>query len=92
MYKIISEEKAMEKTIITLLSDFGLKDSYVAEMKAIIQRAQRSVVGLWLNFVGFSQVLQSSYTVNLFDMLGNAFWHKCCPAFVFQHSISYFCG
>jgi len=29
-------EKAIQQAIVTLLSDFGLKDPYVAEMKAIV--------------------------------------------------------
>lgn len=52
--------------IITLLSDFGLKDSYVAEMKAAILSLSREV-----------QIIDISHQVEKFDVRTGAFLLAC---------------
>ena len=50
------------RPIVSLLSDFGLKDSYVAEMKAVI-----------LSICGNAQIVDISHLVTKFDVRMGAF-------------------
>ena len=52
--------------IITLLSDFGLKDSYVAEMKAAVLSLSRGV-----------QIIDISHQVKKFDVRTGVFLLAC---------------
>ncbi len=60
-YKIDSGEK-MTRNIVALLSDFGSKDPYVAEMKAVI-----------LNKCPDAQIIDISHEINKFDIRMGAF-------------------
>ena len=52
----------MQQKVITLLSDFGLKDSYVAEIKAVI-----------LSKCLKTEIVDISHEIDKFDMRMGAF-------------------
>ena len=52
----------MQQKVITLLSDFGLKDSYVAEIKAVI-----------LGKCPKTEIVDISHEIDKFDMRMGAF-------------------
>ena len=62
--------------IITLLSDFGLKDSYVAEMKAAILSLSREV-----------QIIDISHQVEKFDVRTGAFLLACAAPYFPEDTI-----